>query len=225
MTIREKRNYKRLGAVTIGFAGLLLGAIAVAGPNDGKGGWNDDDDGKDDKDGWNDDDDDGKGGKGKGKGKFEEPRFEDEGDSLKAEFELRGLKNDRRIRAEIEATAEVEIDCRHKGKGKGKKKDFEKELEIELEGVEYFNKNDIEGKRVDIEVETEEAEDALDDKYGHDGGCPGGFDRRIKEVSFLDAKIDIEQGKQELVTWLCTFDEPTDDGRVPGRDVDCHRLI
>lgn len=240
MTILGKRNYKRAGAVTIGFAGLLLASIAVAYPGDNdkdgwnddgdKDGWNDDDDrGKGDKDGWHDDDDDGKGGKGKGKND-REPRFEDEGDSLKAELELRNLKKNQRVRAELEASAEVEIECRSnkggkgKGKGKGKDKDFEKELDIELEGVEFFNKNSIKGNRLEIEVETEEAEDALDDKYGHDGGCPKGYDRRIKKVSFLDAKLEVEQGKKEVVTWLCTFDDPTRDGRVRDRDVDCHRL-
>jgi hypothetical protein len=243
MTILGKRNYKRLGgAVSVGFAGLLLASVAVAGHgepdgwnDDDKDGWNDDDDKKDDdrrdkddddkddddKDGWNDDDD-----KKGGKGKQREPRFEDEGDSLKAEVEVRGLKNKGRVRAELEATAEVEIECRHKGKGhgKGKKKDFEKEIDIELEGTEFFNKNQIHGNRLDIEVETEEAEDALDDKYGDDGGCPGGYDRRIKKVQFLDAKLEVEQGKREVVTFLCTFDDPTRDGDVPRRDVDCHTL-
>lgn len=236
MTILEKRNYKRFGgAVSVGFAGLLLASVAVAGygepggwNDDDKDGWNDDDkddDKKDDRDGWNDDDDK-KDDDDDRKHNQKEPRFDDNGDSLEAELEVRGLKDKGRVRAELEATAEVEIECRHRGKGhgKGKKKDFDKEIDIELEGVEFFNKNKIRHGRLDIDVETEEAEDALDDKYGHDGGCPGGYDRRIKRVAFLDAKLEIEQGKREVVTWLCTFDDETRDGDVPRRDVDCHRL-
>lgn len=235
MTILGKRNYKQLGAVTIGFAGLLLTSVAVAGYGPGdKDGWHDDDDrdgkrGKDGwhdddgKDGWNDDDDDGKKG---GKNRNDrEPRFEDKGTSLQAEVEVRGLKKNQRVRADIEATAEVDIECRRRGGYKGKgKKSFSKELDIELEGVEFVPRNKVYGNRIEIEVETEKAKNALDGKYGYDGGCPRGYDRRIKKVGFVDVRVDIGEGKRKVVTWLCTFDRETRDGKISPRDVDCHKL-
>lgn len=236
MTILGKRNYKRLGgAVSVGFAGLLLASVAVAGygdrggwNDDDKSGWNDDDDNKGgkkgSKDGWRDDDDDKGGKKGSKKGNQKEPSFDDKGQSLEAEVEVRGLKNKGRVRADLEATAEVEIECRHRGKGNSKKKNFEKEIDIELEGREFFSDKKIRNGRLDFDIETESARRALDDKYGHDGGCPGGYDRRIKRVAFLDAKLEVEQGNRDVVTWLCTFDKKTRDGDVPRRDVDCHRL-
>lgn len=198
MTILKHRTPTRIAGVAIGFAGLLIASAAVAnhdGPQDIQDG---DDDTAIRQD--------------------REPRFEDEGESLRAELELRGLNKNRRVRAELEATAEVEFQCRRHNKK------FDRELEIELEGVEYYPRQQIHNARLDIEIETEDAEDALDAKYGPDGGCPNGWNRRIEEVSFLDAKLGVEQGPREVVTWLCTFDNPTRDGRIRRRDVDCQTL-
>lgn len=195
----EHRDSKRIAAITIAVVGLLFGTAAVASHDQGPA---DLDQGDEDT----------------ALREDREPRFEDEGESLRAELEVRDVNRNRGLRAELEATAEVEFECRRRGRS------FDRQLEIELEGVEHIRRRDIDSSRLELEIETEEAEEALDSRYGPDGGCPEGWRRRIEEVSFLDAKIALEQRDEEL-TWLCTFDDPTRDGSIRRRDVDCQTLF
>ena len=223
MNILQKRNYTFIGALAIGCAGLLATSMAVAGPEGGGYGG----DKYEDDDGYGGDkyeDDDGYGGKGKGK--KQEPRFEDEGESLKAEALIRGLKRDRDVRVELEASAKVEIECRGKGKGKGWGKGWgkgkTKQVWLDLSDVQHIKKHKIEDNRLYIEIETEDAEDELEHDWD-DYGCDR-RDRNIKQVRFYDARLRVKQGKHEVVEWLCTFDPPTRDGDVARKDVECHTL-
>jgi hypothetical protein len=163
MTILDKRNYKRFGAAAFGLAGLLAASVATAG-HGGYGGGDDDKKDEDDKDD--------KHGK-------KEPRFEDRGDSLRATARVRGLKHNKNVKVELTATARVKLECDWKGghgndNKKKKDKDYTKNFEIELEGEEFFSKKDIEDGKLRIEVETEDARDALEDD--HDGGKWGDDD-------------------------------------------------
>jgi hypothetical protein len=233
MTILEKRNYKRFGAATFGLAALLVASVATAGHGGYGGDPSEDDDDKDE----DDKDDDKKGGKHK------EPRFEDEGDSLRATAVVRGLKHNKNVKVELNAIAKVKLRCEDK---KNHKKNYTKTVEIELEGEEFFSKKQIDDGKLRVEVETEDAEDALrdydddkgdddkdndwgdkhddDDKDYEDYGCGKKYDTKIKQVRFLDAKLEVRQGNREVVTWLCTFEPPTRDGEIDRDDVECHKL-
>lgn len=148
-----------------------------------------------------------------------EPLFEDEGESLRAVGEFRGVSRKHGARVMLVATAEVVIECWRSGETS-----FHKRFELTLEHVDRIPKHEIKGNRIDVDIETEQAKVALFAWYGPQETCPNGWNHYIEEVSFLDARVEIQQRHTDVAKWLCTFDVPSNDGTIQPEDVDCQML-
>jgi hypothetical protein len=227
MTILQKANYKRIGALAIGLAGLFATSAAGAHNPDGYG--------SDRGDRYGDDYGDDRGdryghdrGDRYGDKRQKEPRFTDNGDSLLAKAEIRDLHRGRDVKVELTGRAKVEIECRRKGgrghgRGYGRDRDFKRDVWIDLEGLEHFSRREIRGNSLYIDIETDRARHELD-RYWGGYGCSGrDWDRRIGEVWFESATLKVTQGGRTVVHWECEFDRLSRNGDIPRRDVKCYR--
>lgn len=214
MNLRNKnRTYTRFAAVALCLGGLLAASVTLAGSTapcfydqDGYGRYNDDDDSY-----------------RRGKRNQREPRFYDRGSRLQADLQVRGLHNNRNVRAKIDATAEVVIECDRYSNQWGRGNQIRRRLILDVDGVEFFSRNQVRNNRLNVWVQTGEISRMLRNYYGNDL-CPGRARARVQSVAFTDAQLAITQEGRHVETWLCSFDRNTRNGPVPRSNTDCVSL-
>ncbi|MFO7567501.1 MAG: hypothetical protein R6X02_32960 [Enhygromyxa sp.] len=245
MTILGKRNYRRVGALALGLAGLLATSVAVASHQpDGydRDGYDRDSYDRDgyDRDGYGRDgyDRDGYGRDGYGRdgygrdgrdrygryGRQDEPLFRVYRDRLVTRLRLRDLHRGSDVQVELEGRAKVQIECRRRGgRGHGRGRDVKREVWVDVDNLKTYSRRDIRRGVLDVHLATDSVRRELN-KYWGGYGCSGrDWDRRIGDVLFESASIQVKQRNRTVAHWECDFSRLAGEGDIPRRNVRCYR--
>ncbi len=147
-------------------------------------------------------------------------RIVDEGSSLSASASVFGLNRKRDAYVSMQATAKLDVACINPG-GKKVPSQTPNDVETDVAGYAYYPRFAIKLGRLDIDVET----DRVGSQLPGAPDCPSpNWTERVERVRFVSAQVLVRQGNKIEVELLCTFNPPTNDGKIPNNRVKCFSL-
>lgn len=219
---------QKLLMTTIGLAGPLTLSTAVMADDD----WNHDDDDWDDDD-WNHDDWDdhdehdwGDGGHGgwhnDGKGaRLRNLSFVDKGVRLVAFGELERLKKGNKpAKILVKARGDAEAVCINPGGNVPPGKNPVDADEVTAFGRESLDLSRFSGGAIEFKVATDKPDLRVDGAPD----CPNWkWTERIFDIAFTEVELTVVQGGKKVLELECFFDDPTDDGKIQGKQFECNK--
>jgi hypothetical protein len=146
--------------------------------------------------------------------------FRDKGERLVALGELKGVKNSNKsVEILIKARGDALAVCVHPDGDILPDKNPVEADEVTVVGWEQLDFHDFDKGVVDFDVAT----DKLDLEIDGAPDCPNWkWTEQIFDIAFTEVELIVMRDGKRVLELECFFDEPTEDGQVPRKQVDCN---
>jgi hypothetical protein len=146
--------------------------------------------------------------------------FRDKGERLVALGELKGVKNSNKsVEILIKARGDALAVCVHPDGDILPDKNPVEADEVTVVGWEELDFHDFDKGVVDFDVAT----DKLDLEIDGAPDCPNWkWTEQIFDIAFTEVELIVMRDGKRVLELECFFDEPTEDGQVPRKQVDCN---